>query len=135
MRQWPVIRKSSAASFPHSAITSWIVATLPTDFDIFSPVNRSRPLCIQIFAKGRPTAWDCARSFSWWGKTRSRPPPWIRNSGPSVFSAIAEHSMCQPGRPGPQGESHEVSSPSFVAFQRAKSRGSSFSGLGSWSST
>ena len=39
--------------------------------------------------------------------------------------------MCQPGRPGPQGDSHEVSSPSFVAFQSAKSRGSSFSGLGS----
>ena len=64
LRQWPVMRKSSAVSFPHSAITSWIVATLPTDFDIFSPVKRRRPLCIQIRAKGRPTACDCARSFS-----------------------------------------------------------------------
>ena len=39
--------------------------------------------------------------------------------------------MCQPGRPGPQGEAQDVSSPSFVVFQSAKSRGSSFSGLGS----
>ena len=35
--------------------------------------------------------------------------------------------MCQPGRPGPQGEPQEVSSPSLCAFQRAKSSGSSFS--------
>ena len=39
--------------------------------------------------------------------------------------------MCQPGRPGPQGESQEVSSPGFVAFQRAKSCGASFTVLGS----
>ena len=38
--------------------------------------------------------------------------------------------MCQPGRPGPQGDSQEVSSPSLVAFQSAKSRGSSLSGSG-----
>ena len=49
------------------------------------------------------------------------------------FEAIAEHSMCQPGRPLPQGESQLVSSPSLVAFQRAKSRGSSLSGFGSCS--
>ena len=33
--------------------------------------------------------------------------------------------MCHPGRPRPQGESHQVSSFGFEAFQRAKSRGSS----------
>ena len=38
---------------------------------------------------------------------------------------MAEHSMCQPGRPGPQGESHAVSSPGLFAFQSAKSSGSS----------
>ena len=43
--------------------------------------------------------------------------------------------MCQPGRPTPHGAFHDVSSPSFVAFQRAKSRGSSFAGFGSCSST
>ena len=34
------------------------------------------------------------------------PPPWMSNSSPSSASAIAEHSMCQPGRPRPHGESH-----------------------------
>ncbi len=37
---------------------------------------------------------------------------------------IAEHSMCQPGRPGPQGESQE-GSPGLTAFQSTKSRTSS----------
>ena len=40
--------------------------------------------------------------------------------------------MCQPGRPGPHGESQAASSFGFCAFQSAKSRGSSFSSLGSW---
>ena len=48
---------------------------------------------------------------------------------PRNFSAIAEHSMCQPGRPRPQGDSHHVSSPGLFAFQSAKSRGSSLSGF------
>ena len=48
---------------------------------------------------------------------------------------MTEHSMCQPGRPRPQGDSHDVSSPGLFAFQRAKSRGSSLSGFGSCSST
>ena len=39
--------------------------------------------------------------------------------------------MCQPGRPGPQGESQDVSSPGFVAFQSAKSWGARLSGLSS----
>ena len=43
--------------------------------------------------------------------------------------------MCQPGRPLPHGESHEVSSPGLFAFQSAKSRGSSLRGFGSCSST
>ena len=100
---------------------------LPSDFDIFSASVSIIPLCIQSRAKGRPAASDWAISFSWWGKTRSEPPPWIAKDGPSSASAIAEHSMCQPGRPGPQGESQQVSSPSLCAFQRAKSSGSSFS--------
>ena len=100
---------------------------LPSDFDIFSASVSIIPLCIQIWAKPRPAPSDWAISFSWWGKTRSEPPPWIANSGPSSASAIAEHSMCQPGRPGPQGESQEVSSSGLWAFQRAKSSGSSLS--------
>ena len=35
---------------------------------------------------------------------------------------MAEHSICQPGRPGPQGLSHD-GSPGFDRFQRAKSPG------------
>ena len=135
LRQCAVRKKTSAVSAPHSSSTSRIVSTLPSDFDIFSPVKRSIPLCIQMRAKGWPAASDCARSFSWCGKTRSSPPPWIQNSGPSSFAAIAEHSMCQPGRPTPHGDSQEVSSSSLVAFQSAKSRGSSFAGFGSCSST
>ena len=41
---------------------------------------------------------------------------------PRISVAITEHSMCQPGRPGPHGLSQETS-PSLAAFQRAKSRG------------
>ena len=84
------------------------------------------PLCIHSRASGFPRpATVCATSFSWCGNTRSMPPPWMSNSSPSSCSAIAEHSMCQPGRPRPHGESHEVSSPSLCAFQSAKSSGSS----------
>ena len=100
---------------------------LPSDFDIFSASVSIMPLCIQIRAKPRPAASDWAISFSWWGKTRSEPPPWIAKEGPSSRSAITEHSMCQAGRPGPQGESQLVSSPSLWDFQRAKSSGLSFS--------
>ena len=35
--------------------------------------------------------------------------------------------MCHPGRPSPQGDGHEVSSPSLCPFQSAKSSGSSLS--------
>jgi hypothetical protein len=34
------------------------------------------------------------------------PPPWMSKCVPSSAVAHREHSMCQPGRPGPQGESH-----------------------------
>ena len=50
-----------------------------------------------------PAAFDCASSFSWCGKTRSSPPPWMSNCAPRYFVAIAEHSRCQPGRPRPHG--------------------------------
>ena len=33
--------------------------------------------------------------------------------------------MCQPGRPSPQGEGHDVSSSGLFAFQSAKSSGDS----------
>ena len=100
---------------------------LPTDFAIFSSAIWIIPLCIQILASGFPRAASLwAISFSWWGNTRSDPPPWTANSRPSSFSAIAEHSMCHPGRPIPHGDSHAVSSSSFCAFHSAKSSRSSF---------
>ncbi len=70
-------------------------------------------------------ASDWAISFSWWGNTRSFPPPWMSNVSPRCFIDIAEHSMCHPGRPGPQGLSH-AGSPGFEAFHSAKSSGSAF---------
>ena len=101
---------------------------LPSDLDIFSSAVRIIPLCIQIRASGTPRAASVwAISFSWCGKTRSEPPLWISKSSPSSFSAIAEHSMCQPGRPSPHGDGQAVSSSSLRAFQSAKSSGSSFS--------
>ena len=133
--QWPVRKKTSVASRPHVSSTLRRETSFPSDLCISAPPSSSMPLCIQIRANGRPTARDCAISFSWCGNTRSSPPPWIKNSGPSVFSAMAEHSMCHPGRPRPHGESHHVSSSGLFAFQRAKSRGSSFSRFGSCSST
>ena len=46
--------------------------------------------------------------------------------GPRYLLTIAEHSICQPGRPLlPHGVSH-AGSPGLAAFQTAKSIGSSF---------
>ena len=90
--------------------------TLPTSLE-----DCIRPLCIQYLACGLPwqhSLW--AISFSWCGKTRSSPPPWMSNVSPSSLRLMAEHSMCQPGRPLPQGLSHE-GSPGLAFFHRAKS--------------
>ena len=43
---------------------------------------------------------------------------------------MTTHSVCQPGRPGPQGDS-QVGSPGLAFFQRTKSRGERFSSPGS----
>lgn len=54
------------------------------------------------------------------------PPVWISNVWPNILEAMTEHSMCQPGLPFPQGESHQGSS--FLdCFQSAKSFGERFS--------
>jgi len=60
------------------------------------------------------------------GNCRSAPPPWISKVLPKWQHAIAEHSMCQPGRPSPQRESHRAScgSSGFARFHKTKSRGS-----------
>ena len=100
---------------------------MPSDLLIFSPDVVIHPLCSQYDAKPNPAARDCACSFSWCGNRRSTPPPWMSKAPPRYFSAIAEHSMCHPGRPGPHGEGQAAVSGSdafFQPFQSAKSRGS-----------
>ena len=83
--------------------------------------------------KGFPVAASLwAISFSWWGNIRSTPPVWMSKLSPRYFIAMAEHSMCQPGRPFPKGVSQK-GSPGLAAFQSAKSRGSLLSY--SWTST
>ncbi len=57
---------------------------------------------------------------------RVRLPVWMSIDSPSTSEAMAEHSMCQPGRPGPQGEG-QAGSPGFEAFHSAKSLGLRFS--------
>ena len=42
---------------------------------------------------------------------------------------MTTHSVCQPGRPGPQGDS-QVGSPGLAFFHRTKSRGERFSSSG-----
>src|SRR5207244_1063926 len=99
---------------------------------MFSPSTWRKPLCIQKFAM--TGVWkaqrDCAISFSWWGNTRSMPPPWMSKVSPRCFHDMAEHSMCQPGRPGalmPAGDGH-AGSPGFEGFHSTKSMGSRLSG-------
>ncbi len=94
-----------------------------SDLEIFRPSLVSRPLCSQYEAKVSPVKHsDCTSSFSWWGKTRSSPPPWMSKCRPRYFMLMAEHSMCHPGRPGPQGLSHD-GSPGLDRFHSAKSPG------------
>ena len=98
---------------------------LPSDLAIFAPSPRPIiPWWAQARTKGLP-GWAAqlwASSFSWWGKRRSAPPPWMSAPLGRCFSTIAEHSMCHPGRPGPHGLSHE-GSPGLDAFQSVKSSG------------
>src|SRR3954453_12163939 len=93
--------------------TDGIVRELPSDLLIFSPAVVIQALCIQYDANGWPAARDWACSFSWCGKRRSTPPPWMSKAAPRYFSAIAEHSMCQPGRPGPHGDGQDAVSGSL----------------------
>ena len=77
-----------------------MVSELPSDLLIFSPAVVIQALCIQYDANACPAARDCACSFSWCGKRRSTPPPWMSKALPRYLPAIAEHSMCQPGATG-----------------------------------
>src|SRR5206468_8690613 len=100
---------------------SLIQSVLPSDLDIFSDARFTKPLWAQQRTKGFPVApSDWAISFSWCGKIRSSPPPWKSKVSPRYCMAMTEHSMCQPGRPGPHGDGHEGSQ-GLAAFHSAKS--------------
>ena len=100
-------------------------------------------MCIQIEAmRGALKAQqDWAISFSWCGKTRSMPPPWISKvffvgssqlspppKGSSSFAIdMAEHSICQPGRPLPampagDGQPGSLSAEGFHSTKSVASR-------------
>ena len=99
------------AAGSHSLTRSPTNTRLPRDLDILVPSRPTRPTWSQCRTKGRPvTDSDWAVSHSWWGKTRSRPPPWTSRVSPSSRRARAEHSMCHPGRPGPHRDSQDGSS-------------------------
>ena len=98
----------------------------PSDLDIFSPPTMTQPLCTQWRANSRPAATAWARSFSWWGKARSMPPPWMSKPSPRRSRDMTTHSVCHPGRPGPQGDS-QLGSPGLAFFHRTKSSGERFS--------
>ena len=70
---------------------------------------------------------DWAISLSWCGNFKSIPPECISICELKMEPAIAEHSMCHPGRPLPHGESHD-GSPGFDIFHKAKSVSLRFSG-------
>ena len=97
---------------------------LPSDLLIFSPSYATIAECSQCRTNGLPVrASLCATSHSWCGKIRSVPPPCRSRVGPSSCMDMAEHSMCHPGRPTPNGARHAGSSASD-GCQRTKSRGS-----------
>ena len=69
----------------------------------------------------------CEALISWCGKIRSEPPACTSNTRPRYSVAIAAHSTCQPGRPGPNAEAHD-GSPGRAASQTWQSSGSFFPG-------
>ena len=83
-------------------------STCPADLEIFSPPRSRNSLCIHVPTHGCTSSTHslCATSLVWWMRTWSMPPVWMSKRSPRYLVAIAEHSMCQPGNPRPQGESH-----------------------------
>src|SRR3569833_3635532 len=83
------------------------------------------PAWTYVRAWGRsPVATSVWEVFiSWCGKTRSEPPPSTSKAMPRLCTEIAAHSTCQPGRPGPNGESQD-GSPGRSACHSSASSGS-----------
>ena len=84
-------------------------------------------MCIQICTHGCTSSTHSlwATSLVWCTRMWSTPPVWMSKPVPRYLVAIAEHSMCQPGKPRPHGESHSCwrCTPGVVSFQSAKSAG------------
>src|SRR5919112_3310475 len=96
---------------PHVFSACSIVTMLPRDLLIFCELIVTIPVWTHILANClRVYDSDWAISFSWCGKTRSCPPPWISIVSPRYLRDMAEHSICQPGLPFPQGLDHVGSS-------------------------
>ena len=79
-------------------------------------------------ASGRAEATRaCEALISWCGKIRSVPPACTSNARPRYSVAIAAHSTCQPGRPGPNGRPRPAP-PAGRPARPAASSGSFFPG-------
>ena len=88
----------------HKVFWTLMVKKLPLLFDIFSPSTSRCRAWTQTFANSpTPDPTDCAISHSWCGKMLSSPPVWRSKVPPKYLWLIAEHSMCHPGNPLPQG--------------------------------
>ena len=78
-----VAGKGETKAFSKSGM---MVKKFPRDLDIFSVFTFTNPLCTQNLLNWSEhwsqDAMDCASSFSWWGKVRSSPPPWMSISSP-----------------------------------------------------
>ena len=97
-------------------------AMLPRRLGHLRAARRRWAQCSHVWTNGCPVAASLwAISSSWWGKIRSTPPVWMSNDSPRWAMLMAEHSMCQPGRPSPirsTTTARPASGPS-----RARSRG------------
>src|SRR5690606_36930710 len=81
----------------------------PADFDIRVPLTVNILVCIQYFAGcAWLQAWDWAISLVWCVAARSMPPPWMSNCSPRYLLLIAEHSICQPGKPTLHGDGQRM---------------------------
>ena len=110
--------------------TSRMVKKLPSDLDIFSPSTRDKAVVQPVFdvagnalpvvglrvvmAAGMPRRADALGNFCFHGAGTANPRRRheCRKYRRTGFSLMAEHSMCQPGRPLPHGLSH-AGSPAF----------------------
>mmetsp|Transcript_26630 Transcript_26630/g.87311 ORF Transcript_26630/g.87311 Transcript_26630/m.87311 type:complete len:366 (-) Transcript_26630:996-2093(-) len=118
-RIWRHVYMSSAAR---------MVMKFLSDLLILSPAMCKCPVWRKKLTHWRLPwyASDCASWFSWCGKARSHPPPLMSTLSPRWSEHIAEHSMCQPGRPSPHGEAH-FGSPALDRFHNTKSLALRFS--------